>query len=65
MKLKVTVSKLLVFINVSAEHASIKIRDQYKEAEPRNRAVSGVGLRPLTCRDCRLESDLWYGCLFL
>jgi hypothetical protein len=34
-------------------------------ADAGGRAVKGVGLRPLTCQDCGLESRLWHGSLSL
>ena len=34
-------------------------------ADPGGRAVEGVGLRPLACRDYGFESRLAYGCLSL
>ena len=32
-------------------------------AKPSGRAVYGVGLRPLACRECGLESHRGHGCL--
>jgi len=39
------------------------ITEIYLGADPSGRAVQGIGLQPLVCRDCRFESRGGHGCL--